>query len=669
MSPLLLAPGLLLVACTPKSPGDSAAATVPVVIDPARPDHYFDVPFPSDDLLDEGGVPQLDGFPVAPQPLAASIVGGWATRIGMTVHGFANNGPAWFRFGGVPTFVTDATGATSGAFDLEGLPTDPVVLVAMDGSEQLPLTLRFVDDPHGDPFYGPDTLALAPRIGHAMKSGTRYAAVILDEGTSAPAGYVVPDGVDAALAAAGITRPAVAATVFTTSDSLGEMQALFADADARIPDLGWDTVTWREVTTLGFTQELTPSGEDATAVTATYADGTTSVTYLGPTDDPADGENTVDLSTWPIAVFEATINLPNYSRLADRPYMSPGLGTLNDTDRYTGWIDFSGFPGAPSPVNAPDTEAVRIVLTVPRDGAGLATNVPLVTWDHGTGGHAYHVVQRTNNRDDGLGLATIQAQAGVALLGHDAPLYGARYPLIDEGYGSSLGFYNIVNLPAFRDNQRQTALEGHLLRRFEADALDATLAASGVATSIDTTQLRRGGHSLGSVTSNISVAAEPDAWQGLFLYGSGGLFTHFFLDTGMLSDLDPTLLESLFGLVGQEVPDEVTPASALGAILGLDEAAWPQVDRLHPVIGLFQWTMDPSDPMSLARYETLPSWMILCTGDHQVPNFTSEALAEALPDVTLRVVDPTTEDYDPHQCMHREAEGEDVWRDWLGSFP
>ncbi len=659
---------LLLLACGHKHVDDSAL-TVPVIVDPARPDHYFDVPFPSDDLLTADGVPQIHGFPVAPQPLAAGIVGGWATRIGMTVHGFANNGPAYFRFGGVPEFVQTATGADFGAFDLDGVPTDPVVLVAMDGSEQLPLTLRFVSDPHGDPFYGEDTLALAPKIGHTMKSATRYAAVILDEGVTAPDGYTVPDGVVEALQAAGITRAPVAATVFTTENSLGEMQALFADADTRIPDLGWDAVRWKHVVAMDFVQGQSPSGNDATIFTATYEDGTTAVTYLSPTGDPADGVKAVDLATWPVAVYEASLPLPNYSRLEDRPYMSPGLATLNDTDRYTGWIDFDGFPDSARPVNAPDTESVRIVLSLPRDGAdALIPDDPLVVWDHGTSGQAYHMVQRTNNRDDALGLATIQQAAGVAMLGHDAPLYGTRYPLIDEGYGGTLGFYNIVNLPAFRDNQRQTAVDGHMIRKFAEENLNATLTASGIAGSIDTSQVRRGGHSLGSVTSNIGVAAEPDAWQGLFLYGSGGLFTHFFLDTGMLSDLDPTLLDSLFGLVGQTVPDVVTPATALGAILGLDEDAWGQIDRLHPVVGLFQWTMDPSDPMSLARYEALPSWMIICTGDHQVPNFTSEALAEELPDVTVRVVDPTSTDYDPHQCMHREPEGELVWQDWLGSF-
>lgn len=658
---------LLLLACAPNH--DSSSADVEAIVDSSGAEHYFDVPFPSDDLLDASGVPQLAGFPEAPQPLAAGIVGGWVTRLGMTVHGFANNGPAYFRFRGVPGFVEDAVGEAGGAFETAGTPDDAVVLVAMDGSEQLPLTLRFVADPHGDPFYGADTLALAPRIGHAMRSGTRYAAVVMADGVRAPDGYALPAGVEDALTSAGITGTPAVATVFTTQDAVGEMQALFADADTRIAGLGWDAVRWHKVTQLDFAQGTTPSGEAATVFTATYTDGTSAVTYLDPTDDPADGTHTHDLATWPVEVYEAYLPLPNYSGLTDRPYMSPGLMHLNDTERYTGWINFDGFPGDIHTINTPDTESVRLVISLPKaDAGGLVPDAPLVVWDHGTAGQAYHMVQRVNVNDDGIGLATIQAQAGVAMLGHDAPLYGTRYPLIDEGYGGTLGFYNIVNLPAFRDNQRQTAVDGHMIARFAATELNATLAASGIDASIDPGELRRGGHSLGSVTSNIGVAAEPDAWQGLFLYGSGGLFSHYFLDTGMLTDIDPSLLDSLFGLVGQDVPDEVTPATALGAILGLDEDAWPQVDRLHPVLGVFQWTMDPSDPMTLARYEALPSWMIICTGDHQVPNFTSEALAGELPDVTVRTVDPTHDDYDPHQCMHREAAGEQVWHDWLASF-
>ena len=63
------------------------------------------------------------------------------------------------------------------------------------------------------------------------------------------------------------------------------------------------------------------------------------------------------------------------------------------------------------------------------------------------------------------------ADAGWATLSRDATLYGTRYPLIDEGYDASFGFYNIVNAPTFRDNQRQTAVDGHVLRQYVADGL------------------------------------------------------------------------------------------------------------------------------------------------------------------------------------------------------
>jgi hypothetical protein len=158
---------------------------------------------------------------------------------------------------------------------------------------------------------------------------------------------------------------------------------------------------------------------------------------------------------------------------------------------------------------------------------------------------------------------------------------------------------------------------------------------------------------MGSVTANLGAATAPDAWEGVFLSGSGGVFSHYFLDTGLLADLDPTLLTSLFGLVGQEVPEDVTPAKALGAILGLPEESWGHIDRMHPAIQLFQAQMEGSDPMAVARAETLPARMLVCTGDYQVPNFTSHALAGALPDAQVQEVSPDYEG-DHHSCLWRD---------------
>ena len=138
----------------------------------------------------------------------------------------------------------------------------------------------------------------------------------------------------------------------------------------------------------------------------------------------------------------------------------------------------------------------------------------------------------------------------------------------------------------------------------------------------------------------------------------------YFLQTGLIHTIDPALFESLFAILGAEVPDEITPANVLGAALDLPPEAWSEIDRLHPLATLFQWMMDPSDPMTVARDEHTPAVVFMGLGDWQVPNFTTEALSHALPSAELIECTPTW-DYDPHFCLHREVEGQAVFQDWL----
>ena len=79
---------------------------------------------------------------------------------------------------------------------------------------------------------------------------------------------------------------------------------------------------------------------------------------------------------------------------------------------------------------------------------------------------------------------------------------------------------------------------------------------------------------------------------------------------------------------------------------------------------LFQWVMDPSDPMSVARDEQIPATILIGVGDYQVPNFTSHALGTALPDPHIVSVEASW-DYDPHVVLHREVAGYDAMTDWL----
>lgn len=639
---------------------DPVVVAVQPVVDPTRATHYFDLPFPSDDLLTASGTPDLTGFPTFGSEAAEPIVDGWRTRLESVAQGFGNNTAAYFRF----------TGPISVPARTEGTPYDAILLVDMDTGELLPLEARFTTDPGSDPSLASNLLSFAPALGHPPRSGARLAAVVtakagvvpVDEGVDA-----IPAGVTEALALAGVTSTPVVATTYTVQDVTGELGQLIADADARFDAETdpWGGVELKRVVGMAYSQGSTPSGTDATVLEITFEDGTSELSYQSPLTADT-GTHTVDMDAWPMVVYQAQVPVWNYSGLEDRPYMSPGVGHLGDTDRVSGWIDFEA--GLLTAV--PDVDSTRVTISLPKgdDGQPIA-DARVLMYDHGTGGTAYHAVQRRNKYDDCDALARVLADEGWAIVGRDQPLYGTRYPLIDEGYGASLGFYNIVNLPAFRDNQRQGAIEALQVRRFLMEALNDKLATEGSTASIDTSApVRRLGHSLGSVTVNLGTAASADSWEATFLSGTGGVFTHYFLDTGLIEQFDSALIGTLFALFDAEEPEVITAPAALGAALGLAEDDWDQIDRLHPIIQLFQWTMDPSDPMAVARDQSAPSLVFLGEGDYQVPNFTTLALDTALPDSTL-VRCAASADYDPHWCLHREADGPAVLRQWLQWTP
>jgi len=627
--------------------GRGQSAAVSAIVDPNRSTHFFDLPFPNDDMLDDAMHADLTGFPETPSEITRGVIGGWARRISKTSQGFANHGAAYFRFDGpldLPTVLT-------------GSPTDPVLLIDVDTGEQIPLALRFTTDAMDDPFVTDNLLAMAPALGHPPAPGATLAAVVMESaGARAAEGWTPDAAVDQALALAGVTGKPAVATTYTTQDTTGELRTLFGDVDTRLGDTPeWGSVAWRRIVHLDFQQGPTASGEDATVVTATFEDGTTDVVnmYANP-----DGEHSHDLMDWPMAVYQAEIPTFNYSGLADRPYMSAGVAHLLDTDEESGWIDFEG----DALISTPDIEMMRIIMSVPKGEDGEPQlNVPVVIYDHGTGGSAINSVQRVNKHDQGREIAQRFADAGWAVIGRDGPLYGSRFDLTDEGFsGGSLGFYNVVNLPAFRDNQRQKAVDGHTLLRFIQTGLNPSMPAG----SINSARIRRMGHSLGSLTSNLGVAPEPDAYESVFLSGTGGVLSHYFLDTGLIDDLGDEFVNQIFGLFQVDPPEPITAPAVLGAALGIPETSWGNIDRLHPTITLFQWTMDPSDPMSVARDEELPATVLIGIGDHQVPNFTSHALATALPNATVVSVEATW-DYDPHVVLHREEPGFHALSEWL----
>ena len=599
------------------------------LFDADRTTHFLNRPFPADELLDSRGHPDLSDFPKADTVLGERFAESWAQQATESVYGFSPLAPIFMRFNG-PLPLTQNEGSFSGNID------DPVRLFDVASGSYVPIDYRFVPDAFGDPFLRNNTLVLAPHPSNALSSGATYIAEVTTEIAESPEGWTAPQGAH---------KDAAFATRFTVQDVQGELAAM---ADAVWEALDTDPslllpTEFKRLVTLSYTQGQTPSGEDATVVTAGFEDGEEALSYMIPVEDL---NLTVDLSEDPMAVYEAEIQTLAFRDLSTQPYTSPGFGFLNDFDRTDGRIPFSA--GAQLEIT-PSPEPMRIVVQVPQEGE----NFSVMTWDHGTAGQAYNAVQRPTQGEDFLALRSAWATAGMAVISRDQPLYGTRFPLIDEGYNATLGFYNLNNLPAFRDNQRQGAVDHMVLTAFVRQELSKHF-------SVDSERVGAFGHSLGSVTANLGLAMQGGSGaEKSLLSGTGGLFSVYVTDTGLLSNgsgSTASLAQILYGLLGADAPENPTGRSTMGALFGLPEAAWDHIDRLHPILGLFQLIMDGSDPMAVASNQLNAVHIFKGLDDWQVPNVATDWLAEAI------VGSETTECkrsffYDGHYCIFRETEG------------
>jgi len=605
---------LLAIACSgPDLPS--------VVIEADRSGHLFNRPFPSDELLDSDGTVNLTDFPDAGTELGTSFVQGWSRQAGDTVMGWSALAPVAVRFD-APVEVPAQTA---------GNDEDVVRLVSVQSGHQPALQTRFVADPDTDPFLARNLLLLQPVPWDALRSGETYEL------------WIDPDFANS---------EAQPVSSFTVQDSLGQLAALRVATDAMLdadPSM-LQAVDLKRVTGIEYdTAGTSPSGKDATEFTVTFEDGSTEISYSFTRDglDPA----VIDLSDDSMEVWQATIQTVAFQDLSGQPYGSPGISFLSDFDKSDGWIAYDADGGLASTQTA---EAMRIVMQIPKAGTPNA----VMTWDHGTGGHAYNAVNRVGGEDFTRYRAAF-TDAGVAIVSRDQPLYGTRFPLIDEGFGASIGFYNIGNLPAWRDNQRQGGVDHRVLHRFSTEVLPGLFPGR-----VSADRVGAFGHSLGSVTAHIGLAIQQgDGAEHALMSGAGGNFTYYATDTGLLGS-DNDVVGLLGPLLGVELPDNPTGSQAVGALLGVPEAGWDEVDGLHPALGLFQLIMDPSDALALAPHQVTRETVVMGVGDFQVPNFTTEWMVQGTADSTLIECQPLG-DYDPHQCFFREDEGFDAVEQYL----
>ncbi len=212
---------------------EPAPEGIPAIVDSSRPEHFFDHPFPSDDLREEDGGLDMSQYPVSGLPITLPVVEGWRDRAAISTEGFGNGSSIYFRFEG-PLHLPDTT---------EGLPTDPVLLIDLETAKLTPLKLGFTADPAGDAFLPSNLLALSPQIGHLPSPGARLAAVVMQSAGAAPpeggSGTLDPDLI-AALEIAGVEGELAVATLYTTQDGTAQLRTLAATADAWAEDTAFE---------------------------------------------------------------------------------------------------------------------------------------------------------------------------------------------------------------------------------------------------------------------------------------------------------------------------------------------------------------------------------------------------------------------------------------------
>lgn len=347
--------------------------------------------------------------------------------------------------------------------------SSPVQLVELDTGRRHPIEVAFL--PTSGPYGAPNHLALLPLQGLPLKPGTRYAALVKRTLTDPKLGVPlkmaeIALGVSTlgayndAARQLGDTSELAGLAVFTTGRPTDELAA-FAAAAAALP---------------------VPAPKTPFTRTELFED---------------------------YCVYETLVSMPTWQR------GTPPYSTMGGT-----WPQ--------SPTAAVDHfEDARVILTVPR-AAMPAAGWPIVDFI-GTGAGGVRALTERGIwgadggmlSDAGTGPAMHFARAGFAGVQIDLPLWGARNT---TGGDEDFLIFNLNNLPALRDNLRQSALEltmhPAMIEGFGPDVSGCPGAGAATAR-FDTAHLALWGHSMGATILPLAVANAPK-FRAVILSGAGG---------------------------------------------------------------------------------------------------------------------------------------------------
>ncbi len=484
--PILLAASLSL-GCEPEDLLCEIEHGTSVMFDhrPNAPGGWLSHPFPSDHRRKNGLVYIQD----LPNPGGSEMIESYLWEAEAFLDGFGLNTPAYFTFDG-PIESTSLPKAA--AVYLESEAPLQIIDVDPDSPEtgrRFPLRWQYY--PEGNSFAPPWTLAIAPEWGFPLRSSTTYAVIatrgILDSdgaplvptllahlglADSDPCAHDLPPLlVDEAremlaplrsLLSSGELEEIVAATVFTTMDATGEVEAM------------------REVI-----HQMDPP----------------SVAGWRAFDD---GQGWQRRSfQWAPGEFADYFVMEGYF---ESPYFIEGTIPYNEPSDGGGLYIVDG---RPEPVLQ---ETLRFALTIPDAPPRDGDCHPIVQYAHGTGGTAHGFTTRSAGRMAGRGLAAI---------GLDQPLHGERTD--GASFDPSLRTFNVANVLATRSIMRQSAADTFSLTRLLKNGFEvpAQHSPTGERICFSVDPMLFFGHSQGGITGSLAAAFETDidSWM---LSGSGG---------------------------------------------------------------------------------------------------------------------------------------------------
>jgi hypothetical protein len=517
---------VLLTACAACTPTPKEISGTQVKMDFARAS-LWDAPFPSDELRTSGGV-SLPNFDTHSNPLIGTVA-----AIAHKTPGFATSAGIFFTM----TAPLDVGGFP----DLKASVGDgsPVLLYELEGptpGRRIPLEVGFSAD--AGTYGTANQLVLLPLQGVPLSPNATYAAVVRRSLKDASGNQL---GVPLALSALLLNR---------TPDGLDAATAAkYQQALATLDKAG--------VKSDGIAGLAVFTTQVPTADMSKFRDAILALT-VPALDAPLMQTDVFD----DYCVYSSTVPMPSYQS-GQTPFTTTG-GMWQ--------VDANGQP------ILQHMETARVTVTVPRTPAPAAGYGVINFINTGAGGPRALVdrgQQDTNGGPPlvpGSGPAMYLARAGFVGFTVDGPLEGLRNTTNGD---EDLLIVNFNNLPALRDNFRESALdlifEVKMLKAGVLTPDGSDCAGATAPVPLDLAHLGVFGHSLGASVLPLAVALEP-AYGAVVLSGSGGSWIE-----NILYKQKPLVVKPLAELLASE------PAGAMNAF--------------DPALSFVQWAAESADAM------------------------------------------------------------------------